>query len=748
MMRITTMAIFLSVFSYAQKNYSVNGIVKDQSTGEAISGAVITVKENPEISIQTNAYGFYSLTLPESDYTLIINYNRRKIDSKTIYLHESLKIDWALEKEESLIDEVVIKNQKKNPVTKSKLGADILDIQSISKVPVFMGEKDIIKTLQFLPGISSSEGTPGFIVRGGSPDQNLILLDQAPVFNNSHLLGFFSNFNSDALRDVTVYKENMPSQYGGRLSSIVDVKMKDGNNQGYNVNGGIGLISSRLSVEGPLQKGKSSFMVSARRSYMDFLLKGEGSTSKDKLYFYDFNAKGNYQINKNNSIYLSGYIGRDVMSFSDFKNNWGNIASSLRWNSILNSKLFSNTILTFSNYDYKTKLNNYKGELIEINPNIRNIGFKQDFTHYVDLKHTLNYGLQTSNYNFYTPKLSETVNSTFLRDPRKMWESALYINDEYKVTDKFFMNYGVRLSMLSTDNNKLQNNPQNFKNNYFNLEPRLMLNYEFNHNNSIRLGYSRNTQNLQTLVNGDYSNFANDIWLNLKKPQVSDQVNLGYTKKFDGEYEINSGIFYKKMANLVDFKDGADVDILGDMESNLVYNGKGRSYGFELLAKKTKGRFTGWFSYTLSKSQRQNDEINNGNWYNATIDKTHNLSIVANYQLAKSWTISGAFVYSTGNAVTYPSGKYEVDGATYLQYGERNADRMPDYHRLDLNVTYEPQTTRRFKSSISFGVYNAYARKNPYSITFEEDRKNPNKIITRQTSLFSVVPNVTYNFKF
>ncbi|ANF50685.1 collagen-binding protein [Chryseobacterium glaciei] len=751
MMRITTMAIFLSVCSYAQKNHSINGVIKDQDTGEIISGASIKVKEKPEITIETNEYGFYSISLPESDYTLIINHNKHGTITKNIHLYETVKMDLTMEKEDAVIEEVLInKKNKTTAFTKSKMGAEVLDIQSISKLPVLFGEKDVIKTLQFLPGISSQEGSSGFSVRGGSPDQNLILLDEAPIFNNSHLLGFFSTFNSDALRSVSVYKGNMPSQYGGRLSSIIDVKMKEGNNQDYNVTGGIGLISSRLSVEGPIQKGKSSFIISGRRTYADLFV-GKEDGKKTKLYFYDLNAKANFQINNNNSIHLSTYFGKDVISYKKFKNNWGNIAVTLRWNSIISSKLFSNTSFIFSNYNYKTNIQNFDGSLLEVNPNIRNLSFKQDFNHYIGLNHSLRYGLQSSYYYFNTPGLSESVKSGFLVKPRSMWENALYINDDFKITDKFFINYGVRLSMLSSGEKTSETEESgnnNFAKSYTNLEPRLMLNYEFNKSNSLRIGYTRNTQNIQTLSSTSNENLANDLWINLRKPETADQINIGYTKKFKSDYEISIETFYKKMSNLVDYKDGVEVNVLDNIENNLLYNGHGRAYGLEFLAKKTSGRLTGWLSYTLSKTERKIDGINDGEWYNAQQDKTHNLSIVTSYQLTPKWTLSGAFVYSTGNAVTFPVGRYESGDQTILQYGKRNSNRMPAYHRLDINATYEPITNKRFKSSWSFGIYNVYGRSNPFSVTFQPQLVDPNGIQTVKTSLFSIVPNVTYNFKF
>jgi hypothetical protein len=746
-MKTTVLAIFLSSFAYAQNSYSINGLVKDESSGEPITGATIKVKENPTITIETNEYGFYSMSLPENDYTLIISHSKHQTLSKSIHLDGTLKMDWSLKKENE-IELVELKGKKSPVVTKSKSGGEVLDVMATSKLPVLLGERDILKTIQFLPGVASQEGSSGISVRGGNTDQNLILLDEAPVFNNSHFFGFFSTFNSDALRNVTLYKSNIPSQYGGRLSSVLDIKGKEGNNQKFGATGGIGLISSRLSVEGPIQKGKSSFIISGRRTYADLIYKLISNDEKNKdtqLFFYDLNAKVNFQLNPNNSIHLSGYLGQDKFKYQDFKNNWGNIASSLRWNSIISSKLFSNTSLVYSNYNYSVGIDS-KEESIEIKPKIDNYIFKQDFSHYVNQKHSLKYGLQASYYNFTTPTVSGTQESPIVSHKRSMWENALYVNDDYQVTDKLLINYGIRATLFSAGNGEAAYGEATEKNNHIVFEPRLMLNYELNKNNTLTASYFRTSQGLQALSANDGS-LVNDVWINLKKPTVSDQISLGYTRKFNNGYEISTDIYYKKMNNLADYKEGVKIEALQDLNKNLLYSGIGRAYGLEFMAKKTTGRLTGWLSYTLSKSQRKIEGINEGNWYNATQDKTHNLSIVANYALSQKWTLSSAFVYTSGNAVTFPVGKYEVSGNTILQYGERNSNRMPAYNRLDISATYEPQNNRRFKSSWSFGIYNIYSRKNAASIDFESSY-NGTGIRAIKNSMFTIVPNVTYNFKF
>ncbi|WP_162143845.1 TonB-dependent receptor [Chryseobacterium daeguense] len=587
MMKTTMLAVFLSAFSYAQQSYSINGLVKDESSGEPITGAIITVKENPGVKIETNEYGFYTLSLPENDYTLVITHPKHKASSKNIHLAGTLKMDWVLEKENE-IEMVEIKGKKSPVVTKSKLGGDVLDVMATSKLPVLFGERDILKTIQFLPGISSNEGSAGLSVRGGNTDQNLVLFDGAPVFNNSHFLGFFSTFNSDALRNVTLYKANIPSQFGGRLSSVLDIKGKEGNNQKYAINGGIGLISSRLSVEGPIQKGKSSFIISGRRTYADLLynlLSKEEVDKKAKLYFYDLNAKMNFQINANNSIHLSGYFGKDVFDYDDFHNNWGNIASSLRWNSIISSKVFSNTSVSYSNYNYNIGAEGETGETFDIKPKINNWIFKQDFSHYLNEKHSLNYGLQASYYNFSLPKISGSQTELFHDEKRSMWENALYVNDDFKVTDKLNLNYGIRATLYSAGKEKLAYGEPLQKTTNIIFEPRILMNYELNKSNLITASYNRTSQGLQALTANDGS-FTNDIWINLKKPMISDHFSLGYTKKFEGGYEIGTDIFYKKMSNISDYKEGVKISQVDDMQNNLLFNGSGRAYGLELLAKK------------------------------------------------------------------------------------------------------------------------------------------------------------------
>ncbi|WP_395973140.1 TonB-dependent receptor domain-containing protein [Chryseobacterium cucumeris] len=765
-----TAALCFSTLAMAQQTYSVSGTVKDKKNGELLIGVSVKVSEDPTINVVANEYGFYSLSLPEGNYTLVISYPGYQDFEQKINVDQNIKLDLPLlpsESVEKAIDEVVITGIKKDKnLTSAQMGAETLSIKNIEKLPVLFGEKDVMKTIQLLPGIKSNgEGSSGFSVRGGATDQNLILLDEAPVYNASHLLGFFSTFNSDALKDASIIKGNSPAQYGGRLSSVLDVKMKDGNNKDYNVNGGIGLISSRLSVEGPIQKEKSSFIVSGRRTYADLFLKANKDYKDNKLYFYDLNLKANYQINENNRIYLSGYFGRDVLGLGDtFNTDWGNTTATLRWNSIISSKLFSNTSFIYSNYDYKISLKN-DDTVFDLNSKIRDWNLKQDFTWFAGNKHSVRFGLQSIYHTLTPSSASGTTVSSFARNPRYSWENAIYINDDYKATEKLTINYGARLSMFSILGGDTFNTYENgvltdskflekgkFGKTYVNIEPRISANYRINEVSSVKGGYSRNTQNLHLLSNSNSGN-PTDQWIGSSytvKPEIADQISLGYSRNFNNNnYELNAEVYYKDMKNQIDFKNGAQIgfDTGADVESELLF-GKGRAYGVELIAKKKSGKLTGWISYTLSKTERKINGINNNEWYNARMDKTHDLSVVATYQLNPKWSFSGLFVYSTGNAVTFPTGKYELNGQTVFQYSNRNADRMPAYHRMDLSATYEPSSNKRFRGSWTFGIYNLYGRENAYTINFEDNPDRPGTTRAMQTSLFRWVPNITYNFKF
>lgn len=749
----------------AQEKYTISGIIKDARTGEFFQGASLTIAEKSNIGVLSNEYGFYSLLLPKGNYIFKVSYVGYSEATQTINLDSNITINWELV-DKNQLEEVIISGKRKDDnLRKPIMGTEILNMNEIAKIPVIFGEKDIIKTLQLLPGIKSNgEGGNGFSVRGGATDQNLILLDEAPVYNASHLLGFFSTFNSDAIKDATIIKGNSPAQYGGRLSSVLDVKMKEGNNKDYNVTGGLGLISSRLSIEGPIQKDKSSFLISGRRTYADVFLQLSPDFSDSKLFFYDLNAKANYRINDKNKLYFSGYFGRDVLGLGNtFNTNWGNSTGTLRWNSIWNSRLFSNTSVIYSNYDYNINIKDDETNF-NINSNIKDWNLKQDFSYYVNPKHSVRFGFNAIHHTITPTRFSGTISNFDSKKGRKGLETAVYLSDNYKANDKLSIDYGLRFSaytILGGDTYNLYNNGvktgsivladgQTGKT-YYNAEPRITSNYRINDVSSIKAGYSRNTQNLHLMSNSTGGN-PTDQWLGNSyntKPEIADQVSFGYSRNFNNNnYEFNTEVYYKDMQNQIDYKDGADIQTVTDIESELLY-GKGRAYGLELLLKKKTGKLTGWVGYTLSKTERKINGINNNDWYNARQDRTHDLSIVGIYELSKRWTLSTTFVYQTGNAVTFPTGKFNLNGITVYQYASRNANRLPAYHRLDFGATYEKKKPgKRFQSSWNFGLYNVYGRENAYTITFRDNPDDPTKTEALQTSLFRWVPGITYNFKF
>jgi len=761
----TTIMVLLSGITglLAQQHYTVSGTVKEKASGETLTGATITVLEKPGVGVTTNEYGFYSLSLPKGNYTLQVSYVGRKPELVPVKLEANISVNLQLA-EEGAMQEVVVASKKRNELlTKASIGVEVLDMKTAAKIPVVFGEKDLVKTIQLLPGVKSNgEGTNGFSVRGGATDQNLILLDEAPVYNASHLLGIFSTFNSDAIKDATIIKGNSPAQFGGRLSSVLDVKMKEGNNKQYQMSGGLGLISSRLTIEGPIQKDKSSFIISGRRTYADMLAKLSPDFKGLKLYFYDLNVKANLQINSKNKVFFSGYFGQDELAVSNmFGSKWGNATGTLRWNSILNRKLFSNTSFIFSNYDFNVGFKT-DGNTINYNSHIKDLNLKQDLTFYLNTSNTIRFGFNAIQHTI-TPTKAEGTNIVSTKVGRKGLENAIYAGNSWKVNNKMNIDYGLRFSFYNVlggdtyhlyKDNQLTGSIQLAKGKvgktWYNLEPRFSVNYQLNNGANVKLGYARNSQHLHLMSNSTGGS-PTDQWIGNSyniQPEVADQLSLGFNKSIrNNSYEFSAETYYKVLQHQIDYRDGADINSVPDIESELLY-GKGRAYGVEILLRKKTGRLTGWAGYTLSKTERKINGINNGNWYNAKQDRTHDLSIVGIYELNKRWTLSGTFIYSTGNAVTFPTGKYELNGMTIYQYGSRNADRMPATHRLDISATYERPSKKRFQGSWSFGLYNVYGRQNPFSMTFRENKVNPQKIDAIQTSLFRWIPSVTYNFKF
>ena len=755
---------FLSTTSLAQDKVVLSGTVKDSQTGESIIRAIIRVKELPNIGVFSNEYGFYSISLAKGNYTISVSQVGYEMYTNNIQIDSSIINNIQLSAN-NLLKEVVVESSKKNNnLTKAQMGTETLNMVAISKVPVIFGEKDILKTLQLLPGVKSAgEGNSGYYVRGGAADQNLILLDEAPVYNASHLLGFFSTFNSDAIKDATLIKGNSPAIYGGRLSSVLDVKMKEGNNKDYVVNGGLGLISSRVSIEGPIQNDKSSFILSGRRTYADMFLKATEKFKDNILYFYDLNMKANYTINAKNKIYLSGYFGKDELGLGDtFGIDWGNKTGTIRWNKIMSNKLFLNTSLIYSDYNYNVKLKN--GETnFNINSNIKDVNLKQDYTFYANPKNNLRFGFNTILHTITPSTFSGTVTNSLSKQGRNGLENAIYLSNNYKPNNDLSLDVGLRVSaytLMGGDDYNIYSNgnvqstiklaKSSFGKTYINPEPRFTLNYRITDQNSFKAGYARNVQHLHILSNSTASS-PSDQWIGNSyniKPEISDQYSVGYVNTFNQNmFEMSTELYYKNLQNQLDYVDGAEVNTLADVESALLY-GVGRAYGFEWLLKKKEGLFTGWVSYTLSKTERKINGINQNNWYNAKQDRTHDIAVVGIYTINSKWSVSGVFVYNTGDAVTFPTGKYAYQGQTLYQYASRNANRMPDNHRLDISVTYDKKRKKKIQESWNFSLYNVYGRENAYRITFQDDPNNLSRTQIIQTSLFRWVPSITYQFKF
>jgi hypothetical protein len=760
-----------SISARCQDHITISGIVKDKRSGESLIGASIRLQETAGGAV-TNAYGFFSLTVPKASYSLAITYIGYQVYTQKLSEAANVKLIIEMSAVEALQEVVVTSKKKNDHISGPIMGVEKLSINALNQLPVLLGERDVLKSIQLLPGIKSAgEGNSGFYVRGGGTDQNLILLDEAPVYNASHLLGFLSTFNSDAVKDITVYKGGMPAQYGGRLSGVVDIKMKDGNNKNYDVSGGIGLLSSRLNIEGPIVPGKGSFIISGRRSYVDaFLgLSSDSAFKNTRIYFYDLNLKANYAFGKKDKLFLSGYFGRDVLKLDQTINtDWGNKTSTLRWNHIIHDRLFSNTSLIFSDYDYKIKVSSGADKFI-ITSKIKDLDLKEDVDYYINARQKIKFGGSVIRHTVFPAgvyaEFSNVGKITNLQD-RNSWESALYVSHEWTFNDKLNMNYGLRLSNITAtgpglfytyDNSGKAVDSINYAKgktiaSYWNLEPRFSLSFQLTEAKSVKLSYNRNTQNLHLLSNATSAS-PTDLWLasnNNIRPEISDQVAAGYYQSFQsGAYEASMEVYYKTMQNQIDYRDGAVLSFTEHIESELVY-GSGRAYGIELLVKKKSGLLTGWVGYTLSRSEKKFDGINNGRYFNARQDRTHDFSIVAAYKSGPRWTFSGTFVYSTGSAVTFPSGKYSVNGQTIFLYTERNGYRMPAYHRLDLAATVENKhnRSRKYQSSWTFSLYNAYGQPNAYFIQFKDDPRDRSRTIAERTSLFSFVPGVTWNFKF
>lgn len=777
----------LSFLSFAQEKVTLSGTIVNNTNSETLIGATVNIVE-ADLFVTTNAYGFFSTTLPQGDYTVIVSMAGFDEWTEIVSLYESTKLDFGLFESGVTLEEAVITaNTTKANIRTPEMSVNKLSISTIKKMPAVLGEVDILKSILQLPGVSNSqEGATGFNVRGGSVDGNLVLLDEATIYNTSHLFGFFSVFNSDVIKNLKLYKGGIPANFGGRISSVLDIYQKEGNNKEYHVNGGISAVSSRLLVEGPIVKEKSSFIVAGRGSYAHLFLKL--ADEPNSVYFYDVNAKLNYKINENNNIFLSGYYGNDYMNFNkSLINTYGNSFLNLRWNHIFSDKLFSNASVIYSNYNYGLKI---KFAGIDWESDIKNYNFKYDLNHYLSDKINLSYGFNSIYYQF-NPGTIRPFDEYSAVNPDQLskkyaFENALYISAEHKLSDKISLMYGLRYSNFMRLGKEEVNTYQNHEAVVFNpelqiyeeatptgsiaygtnkkiasfdnLEPRLGIAYAFNRDQSIKASYNRMSQYIH-LISNTASVSPLDIWApsdNFLKPQILDQVALGYFQNFNkGKYSVEVETFYKKIKNKADFIDGANLVAHKSIEQ-VMLNGEGRAYGLEFMFKKNTGNLTGWFSYTLSKAEqktlgRNADEpgINNGEWYRANYDKTHNLSLTAAYQLTKKWSFGAAFTLQSGKAATFPNGKYQYQGVTIANYGTRNEDALPAYHHLDLSATWIPKPDKKkgWRGEWVFSIYNVYGRKNAAALTFGQNT-DTGLSEARRMSIFGIIPSISYNFKF
>lgn len=779
--------LYLPLYITAQEKFTLSGKITDQQSNETLIGVNIIFPELQTGTI-TNEYGFYSITLSKGTYNFQISYLGFNSISETIRMDENKTLNFKLTESTESLDEIIItENVEKLNIRKPQMSVNSLSINTIKQIPVVLGEVDVIKSITLLPGVSNAgEGSSGFNVRGGAADQNLILLDEATIFNSSHLFGLFSVFNPDAIKDLKLFKGGIPAKYGGRVSSVLDIYQKEGNSNKFQMNGGIGIVSSRLLAEGPIVKEKGSFLLGGRSSYAHLFFPLFDLDSK--AYFYDLNTKISFNINRNNNIYLSGYFGRDVFQISDsFDNSYGNTVLNFRWNHLYSDKLFSNMSLIYSDYYYGLAL---KFVEFDWTSGIKNFNLKYDLKHYISSNFKLEYGLNSLYLTFNPGEINPTTETSGINPydliKKYAFENAVYIDAEHQVSSKFAISYGLRVSSFQrlgqTELNSYENDqPVSFNEelqiyekaeaigvdtydrsdvieSFVNFEPRLAMAYQLNDNSSIKASYNRMSQYLHLLSNTS-SPTPLDVWApsgKYIKPQLLDQVALGYFKTFkDTKYSLEVEAFYKNIQNRIDYIDGANL-IANDAIEQVILNGKARAYGLEVLLRKNEGRLKGWIAYTLSKSEQQTPGrtafeigINDGNWYNTPYDKTHDISITSSYDLNMKWSFSSNFIFQTGQPTTFPNGQYEYNGISIPNYEARNSSRLTNYHRLDLSANYNPNpnSTKRWKGEWVFGIYNVYSRKNAASIAFKENRDTGVNEASR-LALFGIIPSISYNFKF
>lgn len=775
--------LFTSLSLFSQTQFTISGTVEDKATGETLIGAYVRA-QNGNGSSLTNAYGFYSLDVNSGSCVLFVSMMGYETDTLRLNVTANTRLNIQLSEASTVMNDVTVTAEKENAnITNIEMSVTQLSTKEIKKIPQLLGETDIVRSLTLLPGVTTvGEGASGFNVRGGNADQNLILLDEAPVYNSSHLFGFFSVFNADAVKDVKLYKGGIPSMYGGRLSSVLDVRQKEGNSNQFSGNGGIGLLSSRLSLEGPIVDDKLSFMIAGRRSYLDIFLPlfNNPDLEDTKLYFYDLNAKLNYKFSDRSRLFLSSYYGRDLMGFNNlFDFGWGNLTTTLRWNYIINDRLFMNLTGVYSDYTYNIATPDDSEQSFSLDSRIRNFIDNANFTWYASNNHQVDFGYNLTSYIFDPGVVSTDLVGELILQSEYAFEGALYISDEWKVTDRLtilgglrysgMVNYGPRTVQdydpnagILEDSTVIGSTTYDNKEvieSYFNLdgfEPRLALNYLLDETQSIKLSYNRTRQYIH-LISNTTSATPVDIWRPAGKyiqPATANQIAAGYFKNLWGnKLKLSVEAYYKTFSNLVDYKDGADLIFEDNIETELL-TGRGRAYGLEVMIEKKTGWLTGWISYTLSRSERQVEgdfratTINNGDWYRANFDKPHDISIVLNAKINDQWDIGMNFAYQTGRPVTYPDGVAQYQGINYPIYTNRNGARIPDYHRLDVSATKVFKSSGRWEHSLSFGIYNLYGRHNPYSVFFRQDVDTglPQAF---QLSIFAApIPFVTYNFNF
>lgn len=788
------LSVFFSFFFFAfyalgQQKYTISGVVKDATNGETLIGANVFNAKNKQQGVAANEYGFYSITLPAGEYNLQVSFIGYLNKEVQVSLQKDLVQNIDLEPVGIIGEAVEVTSQRKDENVKgNNMGRIEVPIEKIKAIPALMGEVDVMRSLQLLPGVrSGGEVNAGFYVRGGGPDQNLILLDEAVVYNTGHLFGFFSVFNADAIKHVTLHKGTMPAEYGGRLSSVLDIQMKEGNNKSYEAEGGIGLISSRLSVQGPVQKGKGSFLVSGRRTYIDVLLQPFIKGTKfegNGYYFYDLNLKTNYAFSDKDRLFLSGYFGRDVFNFKSpdgfgLRMPWGNATTTLRWNHVFNPKLFMNLTAIYNDYNFgvSTNFQEFKSKIYS---GVRDYNAKLDFDYFPNVRHTAKAGLNYTYHTFIPYSINAQIGEVDIQsdkyNKKYAHEIATYIQDDYTVTDKLKIGAGLRYSVFvqTGPSNKPIYDPvtnlptdtvfygsNDVLSTYNGLEPRLNVAYTLNSSSSLKAGITYANQYIHLVTNSG-STLPTDLWVpstQRVKPQRGMQYSAGFFKNFaDNKYETSIETYYKQLNNQIEYGEDYFPELNTEIENGFVF-GKGKSYGVELFLKKRTGRLNGWIGYTLSRTDRTFPDINGGKTFPAKYDRTHDLSVVLAYELSKRWSIASTFVYSTGSTVTLPNSYYIINGWLYYEYMARNSYRMQPYHRLDFSATCKlgkENSTKKLKSELVFSVYNAYSRLNPFFIypdinipTATQNQQSTGNIDVKlkQVSIFPIIPTVTWNFK-